>query len=593
MSRAAALLVLFSACAGPPRAEEGGQGGEGLASAPGTALRQASPLGAAGSPRGAKDEVERYLEEYRYDTGDFTPAPDRWRSGFPPWDRNPPSSAYDAPYEQGSLGNPFRQNVLKGDYPILGQNTFLVFTATSDTTAEARKLPTPSGVSTDRSDSADFFGSGDQGFFTTYLALSFELFKGNTAFKPPDFVVKVTPVLNANYLAVDENNNVNIDVREGTTRTDGHVGLQEAFVEKHITDLSANYDFLSVTAGIQPFVADFRSLVFADNNLGGKAAFNLHSNRTQAALAGFYMLEKDTNSDLNTFDSRGQVVAAATVFRQDFLWPGYNVSGAFLYNHDDGEPHTDDNGVPVRPGPIGAATPHDLDVYYLGLSGDGHIGRINLTHEYFFAFGEDSMNPLAQQEVDIEAQMFFVELSMDIDWWRPRASFLWASGDDDPLDGTAKGFDSILDTPNLAGGASSFWIREAIRLLNVNLVQRFSVYPDLRPAKAEGEANFVNPGLLLWNVGADAELTQEVRGLFNVSYLRFSETGSLEPFVNQSIDHEIGWEVTLTALYRPNLTNNIQFIAGASVFLPGDGFSDLYESDDPLYSLFFQMILVY
>jgi hypothetical protein len=573
--RATLFLLVVAACAGTRQAD--------------------GPLGAAGEVKGhgEEEDVERYLKEYGYDPADFTPAPDRWRTGLPPWHRNPPSSAYDAPYAEGDLLNPFRQNVLKGDYPILGQNTFLVFSATSDTTFEARKLPTPSGVSTDRPGSAGFFGSGEQGFVTTYLALSFELFHGNTAFRPPDWVLKVTPVLNANYLTVDENNNVSIDVREATTRTDGHVGLQEAFLEKHVTDLSANYDFLSVTAGIQPFVADFRGLVFTDNNLGGKASFNLDSNRTQASLAGFYMLEKDTNSDLNTFDSRGQMVAAATVFRQDFIWPGYTISGAFLWNHDDGESHTDDNGVPVRPGIIGDATPHDLDAFYFGFSGDGHIGRVNLTHEYFFAYGEDSMNPIAQQEVSIEAQMFFLELSMDIDWWRPRASFLWASGDDDPFDDTGKGFDSILDTPNLAGGASSFWIREAIRLLNVNLVQRFSVYPDLRPAKAEGEANFVNPGLLLWNVGADAELTQEVRGLFNVSYLRFSETGSLEPFVNQTVDSEIGWEVTLTALYRPNLTNNVQLIGGLGVFFPGDGFSDLYESSDTLYSAFLQVILVY
>ena len=112
------------------------------------------------------------------------------------------------------------------------------------------------------------------------------MFEGNTAFKPTDFLFRVTPVLNANYLDVEENNAVNIDVREGTSRTDSHLGLQEAFLEKHVCDLSANYDFLSVTAGIQPFVADFRGLVFADNNLGGKATFNLDSNRTQASVAG-------------------------------------------------------------------------------------------------------------------------------------------------------------------------------------------------------------------------------------------------------------------------------------------------------------------
>jgi hypothetical protein len=593
VTRAALLLLVgLGACAGAPRGEGGGAGGPGDAPAP--ADTPDAPLGFAGSPReGKREEVERYLEEYGYEPLEFTPAPDRWRTGLPAWDRNPPSSAYDAPYRRGHLANPYRQNVLKGDYPILGQNTFLVLTATSDTTVEARKLPTPSAISTARPGEADFFGSGDQFFVTSNLALSFEVFRGNTAFKPPDFLVRVTPVLNANYLDVDENNAVNIDVREGTSRTDGHVGLQEAFVEKHIADLSANYDFLSVTAGIQPFVGDFRGLVFADSNLGARATFNLDSNRTQGSIAGFYLLEKDTNSDLNTLDARDQVVVACTLFRQDAIWPGYTLQGAFFYNHDEGTPHVDDNGVPVRPGIVGAAEPHDLDVFYMGFSGDGHIGRVNLTHEYFFAFGEDSLNPLAQREVDVEAHMAFVELSFDVDWWRPRASFLWASGDDDPGDGTAKGFDSILDNPNVAGGQGSFWVRQSLRLLGVNLVQRFSPYPSLRTAKAEGQANHVNPGLLLWTLGADAELTQEVRASLNVSYLRFSETGALEPFVNQPIDAEIGWEVSLAALYRPNLTNNVQLAGGLGVFFPGRGFADLYESRSTLYSLFFQLTLVY
>jgi hypothetical protein len=572
--KGAAFLLVVAACAAAPRADD----------APAAEERG----------RGGEEEVERYLEEYGYEAGDFTPVPDRWRIDLPPWERSgEPSSDYDAPYSRGGLLNPFRQNVLKGDYPILGQNTFLVLTATSDTTFEARDLPTPSAVSTARPGSADFFGSGEQRFVTTNLALSFELFRGNTAFKPPDYLFRVTPVLNANHLDVEENNAVSIDVREGTSRTDGHVGLQEAFLEKHILDLSSNYDFLSATVGIQPFVGDFRGLVFLDSNLGARATFNLHSNRTQGSVAGFYMLEKETNSDLNTFDERDQVVAAATLLRQDFLWPGYTVQGAFFYNGDSGEAHLDDNGVPVRPPILGNASEHELDVFYMGFSGDGHIGRLNLTHEYFFAFGEDSNNPLAQQPLDLEAHMFFLELSVDVDWWRPRASFLWASGDDDPLDGQGRGFDSILDNPNVAGGQNSYWIRQGLRLLGVGLVQRLSAYPSLRSAKAEGQANFVNPGLLLWNLGADVEVTQELRASLNASYLRFDETGALEPFVNQAVASELGWEATLSGVYRPKLTNNIQIAAGLSAFFPGEGFSDLYESRETLYSAFLQIILQY
>jgi hypothetical protein len=558
------------------------------------------PLGHAGRPGSEtrKEAAEGYLDAWGYDRADFEPTPDRWRIRLPRWDRTPVPSeelrGYDTPYSFGSPTNPYRQSVLKGDYPIVGQNTFLNLTLTSDTVFEARDLPTPAGLSTARPNTAEFFGSGQQLFLTSYLGLSFELQHGNAAFKPPDWVLRVTPVFNVNYLGVDENNTVNIDVREGTTRTDGHVGLQEAFFEKHLGDLSASYDFLTLTVGILPFLSDFRGFLFVDSNLGARASFNLGSNRWQANLAGFYMLEKDINSDLNAFDARDQVVVVANLYRQDFVFLGYTIQGSVHYNRDNKSSHVDENGVPVRPPVLGDAQPHQLDIVYLGLAGNGHIDRVNLTHEYFFAYGEDSHNSIAGRPVDVAAHMFFLELSVDYDWYRPRFSFLFASGDDDPFDGRAKGFDSIIDIPNFAGGGSSYWIRQSLRLLGVGLNQRFSAYPDLRSAKFQGQANFVNPGIFLWNAGVDAELTQELNASLNLSYLRFAETAVLEPFLNQNdLSGEIGFEVSLGARYRPLLTNNVEFSGGLSVFFPGSGFEDIYEVDHTVYSAFLQVTLVY
>ncbi len=560
------------------------------------------PLGHAGRSRAnnaaARDAVDRYLEEYGYDKDDFEARADRWRIGLPRWDRlnveTERLTNTDSPYARGRRGNPYRQNVLKGDYPFIGQHLFLVLTAISDTVVEARDTPTPSAISTANPNSPNFFGSGDQFFVNQNLVLSFELFKGNTAFKPPDFIFRATPVFNASYLNVEENNAVNLDVREGTTREDGHIGFQELFFEKHLLDLSANYDFLSVTVGIQQFISDFRGLLYFDNNLGVRATVNLDNNRTQINVAAFYQLEKDTNSELNTFDERDQVVLIANLYRQDFLVFGYTGQISFHYNRDNASRHIDENRVPVRPAILGDARPHRVDVAYLGFAGDGHFGRLNITHEYFFAFGKDSRNPIAARETDIAAHMFFVEASVDFDWLRPRFSLMWASGDDDAYDGNARGFDGIFDNPNVSGGVNSFWVRQSVRLLGVGLVQRLSAYPSLRSSKIEGQANFVNPGLWFVTAGLDAELTAEWRASFNLSYLRFHETGVLEPFANQNdIDSEIGWEATLSGNWRPKLTNNITVAGGLSMFFPGAGFRDVYESGDPLFSAFFQLTLIY
>ena len=54
-----------------------------------------------------------------------------------------------------------------------------------------------------------------------------------------------------------------------------------------------------------------------------------------------------------------------------------------------------------------------MKAYYAGLAGDGHWGRINVTHQFYQAFGEDDFNGIAGQPTDINAQFAAVELSFD------------------------------------------------------------------------------------------------------------------------------------------------------------------------------------
>ena len=82
---------------------------------------------------------------------------------------------------------------------------------------------------------------------------------------------------------------------------------------------------------------------------------------------------------------------------------------------------------------------HDVKAYYFGWTGDGHIGRMNITHAFYQVFGEDEFNGLAGRRVDINAQMAALELSYDRDWIRFKLSGFYASGDSDPTDRTAQG----------------------------------------------------------------------------------------------------------------------------------------------------------
>jgi hypothetical protein len=215
---------------------------------------------------------------------------------------------------------------------------------------------------------------------------------------------------------------------------------------------------------------------------------------------------------------------------------------------------------------------------YFGWAGDGHWGRYNLTHQFYWAFGADSMNPLANRPQTINAQMAAIEASYDRDWVRFRLSFFWASGDGNINNSHATGFDTILDAPNFAGGPFSFWNRQQIPLQGVNLVQRLSLVPDLRSSKIQGQANFVNPGLILPTFAMDFELTPKLKLINNYNLLWFDKTSALQQFLFQgNIDRFIGADLGWGCEYRPLLTENVVFLGGVQMLIPGQGFRDIYN----------------
>jgi hypothetical protein len=516
----------------------------------------------------------------------FVPVPDRWRSIVPP------------PYElyvKSRSKNPYYQNPLKGDYPIWGQNTFLIFTGTLESFTEVSQVPTPSGVSTSDPNSQKFFGEGERFAILGNVKLTFELYHGQTAFRPRDWEIKVTPVFNLNYLNLKENNAVNINPRKGDNRTDHHIAFQELAVEKKLIDMTSRYDFMSVRAGIQRFGSDFRALIFNDNNLGVRLFGNLSGNKYQYNIIYLPMLEKETNSELNTvFDDRDQDVFIANLYKQDFGVLGYTTQLSFHYNNDKASTHYDENGRPVRPAPIGIIREHEISSYYIGWAGDGHFGRINVTHAIYHVIGDDDFNQIAGRNININAQMAALELSIDKDWMRFKASGLYASGDANPLDDRGKGFDAIIDQPFFAGGPFSYWQQQSIGLPGVALVHKFSFLPSLRTNKLEGQSNFVNPGLFLLNGGYEAEITPKLKMILNVNHLRFVTTQTLEHFLNQpNINKNIGVDYSLGLIYRPFLNNNAIVTFGAAGLTPFEGFEDIYETSQTQFSSFMSLTLTY
>ena len=547
-------------------------------------LPQDKPLGAAGPNRNRKPGPE---------DADFIIIQDRWRAGVPE----------DPRFRKGSIFDPYHQNVLKGDYPIIGNDIFLDLNFASETFFNVRNLPVPSDISANLPGSFEFFGRGRQDFVNQNFIFSFDMFKGDASFKPVDWRVKVTGIANVNFLRARENGIVNQDPRAGKSRFDGFNSVEEAYVEWRVGDTPRLFPFLrgkkskggrspffdttSMRVGIQEFTSDFRGFVFSDSNLGARMFGNFASNRYQYNFVVFNMLDKDTNSQLNQINFaeigfRDQKVYIANLYRQDTFTKGYTLQFSVLYNHDMPSQVQDQNLLRVRPARLGSVIPHRVQAGYVGINGDGHFGRLNLTNSTYYVFGRDTFNGLANGYQRINAYMGAVEASIDFDFFRYRLAGFYASGDRNPTDGTARGFDAIVDHPNFAGGEFSFWNQQEIRLTQtgVHLVGPNSLIPTLRSTKLQGQANFVNPGLGLINAGIDIDVTPKLRAFLNYNYLRFAHTEPLELALFQdNIRHEIGHDLGLGFIYRPLLSENIILTAGASGLRRGRGFTDIYSSN--------------
>lgn len=497
--------------------------------------------------------------------------------------------------------DPYNFNVLKADRPVF-DDWFVSVGLISDTVIEPRRVPTPVSPQVSRNPGdLSIFGGDDQFLFNQNLILALVAYKGNTVFRPPDYEFRITPVFNYNYTRVEENRVLNVNPLEGKTREDEFIGMQELFIDKHLRNVSDRYDFDSIRVGIQPFSTDFRGFLFQDNQLGIRLFGNRDNNLWQYNLAWFRRVEKDTNSGLNDIweqDIRDDDIFLVNLYRQDWPVLGFVSQATVVHNRnreaDDGL-FFDNNGFLVRPASLGQERFRDYDVTYFGLNGDGHFGRLNLTGSLYYAYGDQTAGVFTGKPSDIRAFFAAAEASVDYDWVRLRASGLYATGDDDPYDDRSEGFDAIFENPIFAGADTSFWIRQSVPNIGgggVTLSSRNGVLNSLRSSKDQGQSNFDNPGTILLGVGADLDLTPELRLSGNLNHLWFENTAVVEAARNQPIDRDIGWDVSLALIYRPFFSQNIIFRLSGAALIPGDGYEQLF-GDGTAYSILGNIVLAY
>ena len=502
-------------------------------------------------------------------------------------------------YEE-NLFDPYNRNVLKADRPLY-DDWFFNISIISDTFYENRRVPTPVGLQSSR-DRGDLgvFGSSYQQALIENLLFEFVYYKGDTTFRPPDYEFRFIPVINYNAAYLDEILAVNVDPADNETRYKDFIGIQGLFFDKHLRNVGDNYDFDSFRIGIQPFNSDFRGFLFQDSPFGLRLFGNRSNNIFQYNLAWFRRLEKDINSGLNDIGRtmRDDDIFVANLYWQDMPVLGFFSQATIIYNRNGEANDTryDENGFIQRPVSLGGERPKNYDVTYLGYNGDGHIGRLNLTVSAYQAIGTVENDVFSQRDAEINAQFFAAELSRDYSWARYKLSLMYGSGDSDPYDDVAEGFDSIFENPQFAGADTSYWMRQAVPLIaggKVAISSRNGLLNSLRTSKEQGQSNFTNPGIRLVGTGADWDVLPELRVSFNYNRLWFDDTTVIEVARNQGdIDTHIGDDVSVAIIYRPFMSQNIVVRASYAKLLAGQGYKDLFPDEDP-HSLLLNLTLAY
>jgi hypothetical protein len=480
-----------------------------------------------------------------------------------------------------TLGNPYAaSNPLNGDRPTFGGDGFTNLSVTSNTLFEPRLIPSTSPIpGTTRT------LTRDETFLSQTISFDAAVYRGDTVFRPPDWQWRFNPAVNYS------------STQAGSTNAGGGVfAIQGLSFEKHLRDVSSRYDFDSVRVGIQPLTSDFRGFLLSDQPLAMRFFGTRDDNTFQYNLALISRVPKDRVrlNDVGRGIPNNQI-ALANLYWQDSPVSGVTSEFILALNRNRGAgPRLSLAADGAAAGPAVKA-PHDYDVAYLGYGMDGHFGRLNATAVVYGLGGREQRGTFVDESTQVRSLFAADELSVDFDWRRIRLSMLHSSGDGNPFDRRAQGFDTLTSGAVFAGSDSSFFFHQRLALAGgtFDLKARDGLLPALRAAGNSADSDFSNPGLDLLGLGLDLTLTPQLTVSLDANQLWFDKTDVLDALLNQAaIPKRLGAEVTLDALWRPFATQNVIVRLSGSQMMRGPGYRAVYGGANP-FSAFALLILNY
>ncbi len=494
-------------------------------------------------------------------TDEIQPVNTRWRT-------------YDlegVPQFSYHLLDPYHQNRLKGDFPMFGQNWFMEWDVFQTAVYKNRRnvdfSKNPRLATDIENKNLKFFAHNN--FGDENGIFGFEIRHNDDRFFPSDFRIHIDGAADFKH-----------DINAFDSQSEGHAQVFDAFADFQIHNFGTeNFNQMFFRGGLQNFKSDFHGLIFNDGGLGGRVFGQALKNRLRYDVVYIKLFQRDAVSGFFDFSKPAQHGVFITRFTwEDFLVKGWNSEWSFHFNHD-----------PRKI--VGNATNQlNLNTYYTGATFNGNVGRFIFNPAIYGVFGTaDHLASGVIQPHDVRAWTAVADVEYPLDFWKFRFGYVYASGDSaDPKSKTDTGFDSISDAVVLFGGPFSYWTGEDIKFGKGDFTRANSFFPSLRGAN--GQANYVNPGLQLINAGLDTTITPRLQFAFNENYFRFNNLGTFasgnRPFV---INHHAGGiEEVFFLRWKPVLRRiNDLFVIDMSfsVLNPLAGLRDAFGSNRPVYTV--------
>lgn len=418
------------------------------------------------------------------------------------------------------------------------------------------------------------------------------------------------------------------DVLESKTFRDiKHDTLLDGSIEEAWGEVQVPLN-IRVKAGIQPYTSDFIGSIYDDTDPGLRLYGNVEG--IEWSILGMQRLENDLVSRLNdTGENRDQeVYIAHALFKvgDTLVKPSLHFNDDHEGDHDRGR---SDKHEEVQAfyagfttyGPIG---PFQVLTGLYGVWGDQDNGTINgLDFRGLLGYDPNSKDPAnaatakylfpgrtpKDNDMNINAYLAYIDIAHTMLEGKltVHTGLFYGTGDEDPFDDDAEGFDSISDNVNVWGDRGiiiddrisvNFASVRALglaRQASVTVVNDDSPYTSLRDR--DDSSNFINPGIIAWNLGATVKPIESLDVNTNFTYFWWESTDVLEDVLTvnnalnatldpnsngkyrtEGLNHDIGFEWSVDANYA--LNKNFSLFSGAALFWWDDEMKKFFGDDD-------------